>query len=375
MKLKQKYKQWADYFFPGNPVLSAGIVLSAMQKAKKETGYPEGGLNIAPEAINDGYCDWVAEEAVQKLSGAEYQSIDDYPSERENYIFDGVNGHAWFKYKKKYYDAEVPNGVSDWRELPFFLNRIKQKVKSMKLFEAEEDDFFINNFVTWVDTNALYPGDENDVAYYMKMYCKRKSLPFEKSYIKKTISELKLRGMFVEDGNLVKDELNESIIQKILFESEELKYTIFCDMDQVLCDFIKGYHKLTGEDLSLHKTFKKIDNWEDVDAHPSFWSDLEWMPDGKALWNYISKYRPNILSSPSHSNTAEGQKRHWLKQLKNINKIYFAQSHDKYKYATENSILIDDHHDNINQWRAAGGIGILHTSTRNTIKELNKLGL
>jgi len=28
-------------------------------------------------------------------------------------------GHVWVKYKGKFYDAEAPNGVDDWRELPY----------------------------------------------------------------------------------------------------------------------------------------------------------------------------------------------------------------------------------------------------------------
>ena len=31
--------------------------------------------------------------------------------------------------------------------------------------------------------------------------------------------------------------------------------------------------------------------------------------------------------------------------------------------------------DTINKWNEVGGIGILHTSTTNTIKQLNDLGL
>ena len=44
-------------------------------------------------------------------------------------------------------------------------------------------------------------------------------------------------------------------------------------------------------------------------------------------------------------------------------------------YAAPNHILIDDRESNIDQWRAAGGIGILHTSASNTIQQLKKLGL
>ena len=48
---------------------------------------------------------------------------------------------------------------------------------------------------------------------------------------------------------------------------------------------------------------------------------------------------------------------------------------NKKNYANANSILIDDMQKNIDQWRAAGGIGILHTSAASTIEQLKKLGL
>ena len=49
--------------------------------------------------------------------------------------------------------------------------------------------------------------------------------------------------------------------------------------------------------------------------------------------------------------------------------------HEKQLFAGENRILIDDLAKTIDEWNAKGGIGILHTSTANTIKELKKLGL
>ena len=38
------------------------------------------------------------------------------------------------------------------------------------------------------------------------------------------------------------------------------------------------------------------------------------------------------------------------------------------------AILIDDYPKNVTQFRAAGGIGILHTNTSSTINRLKKLG-
>jgi len=38
------------------------------------------------------------------------------------------------------------------------------------------------------------------------------------------------------------------------------------------------------------------------------------------------------------------------------------------------AILIDDYPKNVDQFKAAGGIGILHTSASNTISQLKRLG-
>lgn len=46
-------------------------------------------------------------------------------------------------------------------------------------------------------------------------------------------------------------------------------------------------------------------------------------------------------------------------------------SKDKWRHARHGDILIDDRPLNIQQWNEAGGIGILHTSTRSTIDLLD----
>ena len=56
--------------------------------------------------------------------------------------------------------------------------------------------------------------------------------------------------------------------------------------------------------------------------------------------------------------------------VKRINKSNFAKDgRDK-----RPNLLIDDHAQNIQAFKKAGGLGIVHTSARNTIKELKKLG-
>ena len=148
-------------------------------------------------------------------------------------------------------------------------------------------------------------------------------------------------------------------------------------MDGVLVDFEKGYYDLTGTST---KQFPKGDNsfWQPIsDAGAEFWATLPWMPDGKELWNYIKKYTPNILSSPSQDPSSKIGKEAWLKMnlQSGYKKAYFYGRANKQLFSDKNRILIDDLPNTINEWNAKGGIGILHTSAANTIKELKKLGL
>jgi len=154
-------------------------------------------------------------------------------------------------------------------------------------------------------------------------------------------------------------------------------YKIFCDMDGVLVDFEKGYYDLTGVST---KQFVKGDAnfWAPIDKEGAeFWATLPWMKDGQELWRYIKKYKPYILSSPSQSQTSRVGKEAWLKiHLQNsYKKAYFYPRHQKQLFSDENRILIDDLPNTIDEWNAKGGIGILHTSAANTIKQLKELGL
>jgi len=72
-------------------------------------------------------------------------------------------------------------------------------------------------------------------------------------------------------------------------------------------------------------------------------------------------------------------KKVWLsKNAKPTGTIYLVQRADKQKYAKlggKPNILIDDYIKNINEWEAAGGIGIHHTSPTNTISQLKRYGI
>jgi len=162
-------------------------------------------------------------------------------------------------------------------------------------------------------------------------------------------------------------------LTKLLKEIEENKYTIYCDMDGVLVDFDKGYKDLTRKlpkDAGDGPEF-----WEPIHKMgASFWIKLKWMPDGRTLWKYINKYNPILLSAPSKEESSKIGKRVWKKNNLPDTKLILTPAKFKQKYATDKSkILIDDREDNIKQWIAKGGTGILHTSAADTIEQLKKL--
>ena len=167
---------------------------------------------------------------------------------------------------------------------------------------------------------------------------------------------------------------------KVMREAEETqKYKIYCDMDGVLTDFDKQFEKLSD---GVPPGQYEEKNGKDVfwnlisKAGVGFWVGMPWMPNGKQLWDYISKYNPSILSAPSRENESRLGKRLWVRN--NISpkpKVILATAQNKQNYADGNSILIDDRPSNIEQWKSKGGIGILFISTSQTIEDLKKLGL
>jgi len=165
-----------------------------------------------------------------------------------------------------------------------------------------------------------------------------------------------------------------------LFENEEvMNYTIYSDMDGVLSDFDKRFMQFSdGIPPGQYEQRKgKEEFWKLIDdtVGVPFWAGMDWMPDGKEYWSYIEKYNPIILSAPSKNKESKYGKRIWKKRNMPNNKMILVPAWKKKEYATPTSILIDDRADNINQWEAAGGIGILHTDAASTIAKLKELGL
>ena len=164
---------------------------------------------------------------------------------------------------------------------------------------------------------------------------------------------------------------------------------IFCDMDGVLSDWDSQFEKEAGMTIDeFQKEYSKNASWKLVGkAGEPFWAGMEWMTDGIDLWAFIRKFKPTILSSPSLDPNSITGKAKWLKKNLNWDFPYITKKEDwtgnertifysnKFEFATGPSdILIDDTPKKLDAWIAAGGTGILHTSAKETIAELKKLG-
>ena len=161
--------------------------------------------------------------------------------------------------------------------------------------------------------------------------------------------------------------------------SKNMDYIIYTDMDGVLSDFDKRFMEFSDgiRPSEYEKNMGREAFWDLIDNKVGvpFWAGMDWMPDGKQYWNYIKQYNPIILSAPSRNNESRYGKRIWKKRNMPDTKMILAYASDKKNYAKSNAILIDDRKKNIDQWKAAGGIGILHTSAEDTIRQLKDLGL
>jgi hypothetical protein len=164
-----------------------------------------------------------------------------------------------------------------------------------------------------------------------------------------------------------------------VFENEEkvMDYKIFLDMDGVLVNFDEQFQELTGMmPREFESKYSSDEFWEKIDgAGVGFWRGMKWMPGGEALYNRASQFDHALLSSPSRSEVSKIGKRLWRRDKTPNTKLILARSYNKRKYAAPNHILIDDRADNIQQWRDAGGIGILYKSPEQVNAELDKLGL
>ena len=153
-------------------------------------------------------------------------------------------------------------------------------------------------------------------------------------------------------------------------------YTVAIDLDGVLADFDARVKEIFNKNTSEMPT---RDLWNGISKYDKtvepFFEYLPAMHDYKTLVNFVDNNFKEWFILTATGNTPKNageQKRAWVKKVlgPQISVNTVRKSEDKAKFATPNTILIDDRKKSIDPWIAAGGIGILHTSAVDTIKKL-----
>lgn len=174
-------------------------------------------------------------------------------------------------------------------------------------------------------------------------------------------------------------------------EQSNTKPHLYLDMDGVQADFFRQWARMFGfenyrdmGDVAAQNAniMKLVDRGDEFVEE--FFATLPMLPGGAKLLAFLHKHKIpyTILSAPLRNRfeASTAGKRRWLDQHTpgvSQNAIFTS---DKHKYAVKDgapNVLVDDHGEKINKWRAKGGIGIKHAdaTTDETIAQLAKIYL
>ena len=152
-------------------------------------------------------------------------------------------------------------------------------------------------------------------------------------------------------------------------------------MDGVLADFEGWSANVIGPDWK-HE-INEVPEWGRYKEYPRLYRDLPMLPNAKELYEECVEYagdqnQVQILTAlpnkaKHHFPDAALDKVEWARKHihPKLRVVFGPMARDKQLHCvTLSDVLIDDMQINIDQWKAKGGIGILHTSVENTLEQL-----
>lgn len=147
---------------------------------------------------------------------------------------------------------------------------------------------------------------------------------------------------------------------------------VFLDLDGVFADFDARVRRLTGKHPNqLHRSRL----WKIVNSDKRFFAELELIEGCMALWEATKDLQPVFLTGAPSSKVFQEQKREWVARIFGPEfTVHVVPKKLKQDYSGPHKVLIDDTPENIEQWTAKGGYGILHTGDHaSTVKALQQL--
>lgn len=147
---------------------------------------------------------------------------------------------------------------------------------------------------------------------------------------------------------------------------------VYLDLDGVFADFDARVKHLTGK----HPSQLSRDRlWKMVNADKRFFAELELIEGCLVLWEATRDLEPIFLTGAPSVKAFQEQKREWVARVFGPEFIvHVVPKRLKQDFSGPHKVLIDDTPENIEQWIARGGYGILHTGDHaSTVNALNEL--
>ena len=151
-------------------------------------------------------------------------------------------------------------------------------------------------------------------------------------------------------------------------------HKLFVDLDGVLADFENGVRRVTGR---LPHDQPTSAMWRQLARHPGFYEHLDWMADGRELWEYVRDLDPTILTGLPFGRWARPQKLTWCaRELGPDVPVITCWSRKKAETARGLTpegtvpVLIDDREWLGESWEAMNGVFIHHTTASSSIAAL-----
>lgn len=153
---------------------------------------------------------------------------------------------------------------------------------------------------------------------------------------------------------------------------------IYIDSDGVIADFHGAAAKL-GAGCLNNDSYRF---WSIIEQQKEFFLHLEELPNAvNSVWTLLDNYGflgVEILTAlpriTGNLVTAQRDKTEWFKARFPILQVNCVPKWDQKEHFVKKpwDVLIDDSERNVQAWERKGGIGVLHTSWEDTMKELKK---
>lgn len=154
--------------------------------------------------------------------------------------------------------------------------------------------------------------------------------------------------------------------------SPQPKLQVFLDLDGVFADFDARVKHLTGKHPSQ---LDRSRLWKMINSDKRFFAELELIEGCMALWEATRDLEPVFLTGAPSNRTFQQQKKEWVARIFGPEfTVHVVPKKLKQDFSGPHKVLIDDTPENIEQWIARGGHGILHKGDHaSTIKALQEL--